>query len=930
MLIRTFLLTAALAVFVPVGQAATPPVASATQSAFQWDARIVRGELPNGLRYFLIPDQDPKQRVQLQLMVRAGSLDETDAQSGVAHMVEHMAFHESRDFPQGIHNYGKTLGWRVGEHFNAVTNFERTLYMLTPARNDQWDQALHVLSQMAGGAQITEGSLAGERQIILEEWRGKLGVAERMDRQRRALLRAGSLYPNRPTIGTETSIRKQPASSLRRFYADWYRPNNMAVLVAGHFDPQQVEARIRHWFGAQVAAPLPERHSRDPQLTPGLRIARMQDAESGSSQVGWVFRFTSNNEASAAGLRERLIDQITDHLIGERIREIRTSLPGGVESLVSAKGDIGGRTQTLAFSTRVTVDGHAQGQTLILQTIERLRRDGLSRDAFEKKREEYRQINARGQIASASRDPQRWLSLLNEALDRDRVVQDPAQKQAMIAAALDSITLADTEARLRQWLASSDQLLFMIAPGLSPLTLPTEAAVRAEISRIAAKPLPVLTQPKAAPAASALVWPAATPGEITGEAREDQVLIWQLGNGDRFIWLQRPNTSQRLFFAANSAAGYRLPGVPGWQAQIAQQIAQQSDPAGWPEGALAQWAQSQKISLFANQNDARLNYSASIKAEQWADLARLYRVRQSAVALQNEAVTASMQTLARQIARDPSSTKSRQAEALAALRFDRAKEDRQPDPQALRQVDAARLHALWQMQTRAPVTYYLSGEADEAAVREVVERELAGIARDPAFNPAQALPLASGRKETTLAIGLEPQAAVQARGAIAMSWSPERAMAISALSRTVYRALRAELREKENGIYRLRFSMTLNPASQQLETEIDFTADPARLAALWQSAQAILAQPGKHLDEATLQGAVKQMQSSEQERLKDDQSWFTRLQLSFERYGDSRYLTAVAKLGESLDTASLRALAGELDLTRDLASVLLYPHPKAH
>jgi hypothetical protein len=38
----------------------------------------------------------------------------------------------------------------------------------------------------------------------------------------------------------------------------------------------------------------------------------------------------------------------------------------------------------------------------------------------------------------------------------------------------------------------------------------------------------------------------------------------------------------------------------------------------------------------------------------------------------------------------------------------------------------------------------------------------------------------------------------------------------------------------------------------------------------------------------------------------------------------------VSKLGESLDTASLRALAGELDLTRDLASVLLYPHPKAH
>ena len=112
----------------------------------------------------------------------------------------------------------------------------------------------------------------------------------------------------------------------------------MALLVVGDVDAQALQARIAHWFGDAPAQPLPARASRDPILSNGLRIARMQDPESGSSQVAWVYRFQSDESANAQGLRARLIDMMTSELLQQRIRVLKEQSQAPVESLVSAKG----------------------------------------------------------------------------------------------------------------------------------------------------------------------------------------------------------------------------------------------------------------------------------------------------------------------------------------------------------------------------------------------------------------------------------------------------------------------------------------------------------------------------------------------------------------------------------------------------------------
>ncbi|MBT0571331.1 insulinase family protein [Curvibacter sp. CHRR-16] len=904
------------------------------QTPLQWDAKVVRGELPNGLQYFVVPNTAPHKAVQMQLLVKVGSLDETAQQSGVAHMVEHMVFHESQDFPQALHGRIQELGWRIGSQVNAVTNYERTLYMLQleGAQSQQWDEGLHLLSQIAGGARILGPSLDKERRIVLEEWRGKLGITERMERQRRELLRAGSLYPERPTIGSEAGIRHHSAQTLQQFYRTWYHPNNMALLIVGEVDVAQVQQRIAHWFAAWQRADLPARANPDPVLTPGLRIARMQDPESGSSQVAWVYRFQGDESATETGLRERLLDMATNALLVQQVRRLNTQLPTDVESLTTAKGQIGRTTFTLALAARVSVNGHAQGLRTLLETLERLRRDGFYASDWDNLRTQYQQSNAQTVLRAQQRDNQQWIQLLAEVVTQERILQDPVQKQTMVQNALDSLTLQDINHRLRTWLASADQLLFMMAPGTTELHLPTHSAVQDlqhQVGQANWPALPLATQAQTNTSALPTPPESQLSGSVLARQRFGDVVHWQLSNGDQLVWLQRANQGQTMYFAAESAAGYRLPGHAAWQNQLAQQLGAQSAPQGWSQEQFTRWLQQQPR-LDSTQTATAWTWQSQTKASQLRQLWHQYWLRQSMTHISDTALLESTRSLARQISRSSTSSKDQAALAMAAMRWELQSQDAPPDALSLQNLQASSLQTLWAAHTALPVTYYLSGQADEQEVQHWAERYLASLPRrqtDPPAPTAQALPTHRGTQEQVLSIGLEPQASVQAYGATPMVWDPLVAMRVKVLSQALYRALRHELREKENGIYRLRFNLTLNPSTQMLESEIAFTADPERMPQLWQRAQTLLAQPANYIDPAQLPSISQTLQQSEAQRQLDDASWFLRLQLSWQHYRDARYLQQAPQLAAQLSSSSVLDLARTIDLRRDLASVLVYPRP---
>src|SRR6478736_9561415 len=216
------------------------------------DAAIKTGTLPNGLKFYIRKNARPEKRVSLRLVVKAGSLEENDDQLGLAHLIEHMAFNGSEHFKAGeVFSYFERVGARLGPHVNAQTGFDETIYMLD-LPTDQGDvvaKGLTALADFAGGLTFDPKEVEKERGVVIEEWRGGLGAGSRIRDKQIPILFAQSRYAERLPIGKPDIIRAAPPARLRAYYDTWYRPERMAVVVAGDIDPAAMEASIRAAFG---------------------------------------------------------------------------------------------------------------------------------------------------------------------------------------------------------------------------------------------------------------------------------------------------------------------------------------------------------------------------------------------------------------------------------------------------------------------------------------------------------------------------------------------------------------------------------------------------------------------------------------------------------------------------------------------------------
>ncbi|MBC7655009.1 MAG: insulinase family protein, partial [Oligoflexus sp.] len=148
------------------------------------DSSVVIGTLPNGLTYYIRKNVEPKNRAELYLVNKVGSIVETDAQQGLAHFTEHMAFNGTRDFPKNeLVSYLQKAGVRFGADLNAYTGFNQTVYQL-PLPTDStavFEKGFDILSNWAGYVTFDNNEIDQERGVIIEEdrQRGK-NAQERM------------------------------------------------------------------------------------------------------------------------------------------------------------------------------------------------------------------------------------------------------------------------------------------------------------------------------------------------------------------------------------------------------------------------------------------------------------------------------------------------------------------------------------------------------------------------------------------------------------------------------------------------------------------------------------------------------------------------------------------------------------------------------
>lgn len=259
-------------------------------SGVPMDPDIVYGRLDNGFQYILQENILPEKRIEIHLNIFAGSMHETDEQQGVAHYLEHMLFNGSTHFPPGeLIKYFQSIGMDFGADANAHTSFFNTVYDLSLPDNtaEQIEKALTIMDDYAQGALLLPSEVDRERGVILSEKMARDSVAYRTFKETLAFELPGSRFTRRFPIGTEAVLKNADQKVLKSYYDQWYRPDNMVLIVVGDFDAQQMEKMISKRFSKLVSRAGKFSPSMDSKWQPheGVKTFYHYEPEAGSTDV---------------------------------------------------------------------------------------------------------------------------------------------------------------------------------------------------------------------------------------------------------------------------------------------------------------------------------------------------------------------------------------------------------------------------------------------------------------------------------------------------------------------------------------------------------------------------------------------------------------------------------------------------------------------
>ncbi|MEW6260671.1 MAG: insulinase family protein [Thermodesulfobacteriota bacterium] len=293
------------------------------------DPALRFGRLDNGLRYVIQRNTTPKDRVNMHLHVRVGSLNERDGERGLAHFLEHMVFCGSTHFKPGeIVHYFQKLGMDFGPDANAHTGFDETVYDLNLPNGSRssLDEALMVLRDFADGASLLPEEIVRERNVVLAEMRTRDSASYRTFVRSLAFELPDHLVSKRLPIGLEEDLRAVDSVSMRAFYETWYRPELMTIVMVGDFDVAEAEETIRSRFGDMKAKrpSVPPPDVGRVMHSPDIRIFYHHEPESGNTTVSiGTLRPIEPVTDRRSALQERMSAALASQVVQNRLDALR-------------------------------------------------------------------------------------------------------------------------------------------------------------------------------------------------------------------------------------------------------------------------------------------------------------------------------------------------------------------------------------------------------------------------------------------------------------------------------------------------------------------------------------------------------------------------------------------------------------------------------
>ena len=505
-----------------------------------FNAAVKTGKLANGLTYYIRANQKPEKKVELRLVVNAGSILEDNDQQGLAHFTEHMSFNGTKNFKKNeLVSFLQSIGVDFGADLNAYTSFDETVYILPIPLSDpnNYKKGMQVLQDWASSVTFESKQIDDERGVVLEESRSGKGAEDRMFRKAYPKQYEGSKYALRLPIGKDTILKTFKYDAVKRFYKDWYRPNLMAVMVVGDIDIAATEKMIQDMFGGlkNPTNPRPRTNFPVPARTKNDAMV-LTDKEATNYTIEMTFSAmkTATTVTYNDYRNELLIKPLFTTMLNQRINELAQSANppfsfAGVGFNSYARGYESFNAYALAGKKGIDTAYNA-----LLTEIERVKRFGFTQGELERAK--------KSQLASLersynNRDKTESSRIIEEYI-RHFLQQEPSpgiEAEFNIAKELlPGIQMQEVNAIANQLKQNEKVFVNIQGPEKADIVLPTQVNLLAALENASKLPLKAYEEKAIA---STLLKSKPIPGNLVKETKNEVLGITELqySNGTKVI-----------------------------------------------------------------------------------------------------------------------------------------------------------------------------------------------------------------------------------------------------------------------------------------------------------------------------------------------------------------------------------------------------------
>lgn len=535
-----------------------------SEVAIPIDPNVRIGKLENGLTYYIRENGRPEDKVELRLVVNAGSIMETERQLGLAHFMEHMNFNGTKNFEKNdLVDYLQSIGVKFGADLNAYTSFDETVYILPIPSDDpeKLEKGFQILEDWAHQTTLSEDAIDGERGVVLEELRLRLGADKRMQRIYLPKMMYGSKYADRLPIGTKENLENFAYDDVRDYYNTWYRPDLMAVIAVGDLDADVLEEKIVSHFAGIAKAENPQKREAYPLPNhEETLIAIASDEEAPFSRVQVIYK--DRNEAPKTvtlnDYRDQLVRNLFSTLINNRLDEKSNSSNPPFVFGYSYYGGTWARTKNAYQSfAQTSPEGQMQGLRAILEENERVKRHGFVESEFDRAK---KILLTRLEQAYNERDKMESRRIVGDYVQHyleETPIPGVTWEFEKTKELLPSISLEEVSSLIKTFLHDDNRVIIFTGPEKEGLDPVMEDDVRNLIAEIEAADIAPYVDEEVR---SALLDELPEPGSVVSSESNDTfgTTTLKLSNGATLTYKKTEFKNDEVLFRAFSHGGTSL------------------------------------------------------------------------------------------------------------------------------------------------------------------------------------------------------------------------------------------------------------------------------------------------------------------------------------------------------------------------------------